>query len=90
MLDRAERLLNQGDIVAARMILDYAVSEGSTNAAYRLAQTYDAKYLAEATTAIAAQPDETQALTLYYFAARSGHKEAAKRLKELKAEIGAQ
>ncbi|HOV03150.1 MAG TPA: hypothetical protein PLG99_01985 [Kaistiaceae bacterium] len=88
MLGRAERLLDQGDIVAARMILDYAVSEGSATAAYRLAQTYDPKYLETANLAIEAQPDVTQALTLYYFAARSGNQDAAARMAELKRETG--
>ncbi|MEZ5841877.1 MAG: hypothetical protein R3D02_16145 [Hyphomicrobiales bacterium] len=89
MLTRAEKLLDQGDIVAARMILDYAVSEGSATAAFRLAQTYDPKYLATANLAIEAKADVTQALMLYYFAARSGHEEAAARMAELKRETGA-
>lgn len=89
LIERAGRLMDQGDIVSARNVLDYAVSRGSPTAAFRLAQTYDPLYLGKMKSVLGVQPDLVKAKVLYYFAAKNGHEEATKRLSGLREESGA-
>jgi hypothetical protein len=88
LIDRANRLMDQGDIVSARNVLDYAVSSGSAEAAFKLAQTYDPFYLGRIKSVLGVRPDLVKAKVLYYFAARKGHEEASKRLAALRKEAG--
>ena len=46
LVSRAELLVRQGDISAARLLLEPAVDAGSAQAAFLLAQTYDRGVLA--------------------------------------------
>ncbi|HHK74472.1 MAG TPA: hypothetical protein ENJ57_04830 [Rhizobiales bacterium] len=88
LIERANRLMDQGDIVSARNVLDYAVSSGSAEAAFKLAQTYDPFYLGRIKSVLGVRPDLVKAKVLYYFAARKGHEEASKRLAVLRKEAG--
>ena len=86
LIANANTLLDQGDIVGARRVLDFAVSQGSVSAAVALAKTFDPKTVNEMTNLFGVEPDLTRAKVLYYFAARKGNKEAAKRLAEISEE----
>ena len=84
LIARAGQLIDQGDVVSARNVLDYAVGGGSADAAYKLAQTYDPAWLNEFKSVLGVKPDLIKAKVLYYFAARNGHEEASKRLAVLR------
>ncbi len=84
LIDRAHGLIDQGDIISARNVLDYAVSGGSAEAAYRLARTYDTEFLDNFKGVLEVKPDLIKARVLYHFAARKGHQAAAERLTGLK------
>ena len=86
LIANANSLLDQGDVVGARRVLDFAISQGSVTAAVALARTYDPKIVSEMTSLFGVKPDITRAKVLYYFAARKGNKEAAKRLTEISEE----
>ncbi len=88
LIERANQLMDQGDIVSARNVLDYAVSSGSAEAAFKLAQTYDPLYLGKIKSVLGVKPDLVKAKVLYYFAARKGHEDASKRLSALREESG--
>ncbi len=88
LIERANQLMDQGDIVSARNVLDYAVSSGSAEAAFKLAQTYDPLYLGKIRSVLGVKPDLVKAKVLYYFAARKGHEDASKRLSALREESG--
>jgi hypothetical protein len=45
LMKQAESLLDNGDIVRARLLLTHLTGKGSARAAYLLSQTYDAQYL---------------------------------------------
>jgi len=47
LLSRAERLIEQGDISAARLLLERATEAGSAAAVFRLAETYDPRVLSQ-------------------------------------------
>ncbi len=84
LLKDAQNLIDLGDLVSARQMLEYAMSQHSAEAAYRLAQTFDPLYLASIASVLSVEPNITRAKVLYYSAARQGHKAAAKRLAELR------
>jgi len=84
LITNANSLLEQGDIIAARRVLDFAVSQGSVSAALALAKTYDPKTVNQMPNLFGVRTDITRAKVLYYFAARKGNKEAAKRLTEIR------
>jgi len=88
LIERANQLMDQGDIVSARNVLDYAVSSGSAAAAFKLAQTYDPFYLGKIKSVLGVKPDLVKAKVLYYFAARKGHEDASKRLSTLRKDSG--
>ena len=81
-MQRAMRLLSEGDIAGARLLLMYLTDQGESDAAYQLARTFDAEYLAE----IGAQgvvSDKTRAVGWYERASETGNTKAAERLKIL-------
>jgi len=76
-MQRARRLLSEGDIAGARLLLMYLADQGESDAAYQLARTFDAEYLAE----IGAQgvgPDKTRAVGWYERASETGNTKAAR------------
>ena len=84
LLTDAQNLIDLGDLVSARQMLEYAMSQQSAEAAYRLAQTFDPLHLATMASVLSVEPSLTRAKVLYYSAARQGHQAAAKRLAELR------
>ena len=84
LIGEAQNLIELGDLVSARQMLEYAMSQKSAEAAYRLAQTFDPLYLATIASVLSVEPNLTRAKVLYYSAARQGHQAAAKRLAELR------
>ncbi len=84
LLVDAQNLIELGDLVSARQMLEYAMSQQSAEAAFRLAQTFDPLHLATMASVLSVEPNITRAKVLYYSAARQGHQAAAKRLAELR------
>ena len=84
LLNDAKNLIELGDLVSARQMLEYAMSQQSAEAAYKLAQTFDPLHLATMASVLSVEPNLTRAKVLYYSAARQGHQAAAKRLAELR------
>ncbi|MGB6702005.1 hypothetical protein [Methyloceanibacter sp.] len=82
LMTRAIRLLGEGDIAGARLLLMHLAEQGEADAAYELARTFDAEYLAELG-ARGVGPDKTRAVGWYEWASESGSVKAAKRLKIL-------
>lgn len=79
---RATGLLGQGDIGAARVVLERAAELGSAQASFALAETYDPKVLAK-WGAYGTRSDATKARELYARAEAKGIKEAKERLDAL-------
>jgi hypothetical protein len=80
--ERADRLLDEGDIAAARLLLLYLAEQGEGEAAYELARTFDHEMLA----ALGAQGipgDLERARDWYQLASQRGNAKAAERLKVL-------
>jgi S1-C subfamily serine protease len=76
MLDRANRMLTYGDIVAARLILDYLVNHRHMSEAIAsMAKSYDPLYLREQKV-LGVSGDSTKAAQLYKQAAELGDHEA--------------
>ncbi len=84
LLADAANLIELGDLVSARQMLEYAMSQQSAEAAFKLAQTFDPLHLATMASVLSVEPNLTRAKVLYYSAARQGHQAAAKRLAELR------
>ncbi|HEX6830766.1 MAG TPA: hypothetical protein VF090_04400 [Methyloceanibacter sp.] len=82
LMARAMRLLGEGDIAGARLLLMHLAEQGEADAAYDLARTFDAEYLAELG-ARGVGPDKTRAVGWYEWASESGSVKAAERLKIL-------
>ena len=82
LLDRARRLLGEGDIAGARLLLFHLAELGEGDAAYELARTFDAHMLAKLG-ASGVDSDKATALGWYEQASRSGNADAARRLKIL-------
>ncbi len=82
LLARAERLLGEGDIASARLLLRHLAERGEVGAAFALARTFDAEGLAELG-AIGVAADQTRAMDWYERAAKDGNDGATKRLKIL-------
>ncbi len=78
LLERANALLNQGNIGAARVVLERAAETGSAQAAFRLAETYDPVVLASWGT-YGTRGDAAKARQLYAKAFNGGIKEAEER-----------
>ena len=80
---RAERLLAQGDVGAARSLLERAAEAGSPLATFRLAESYDPTVLSTWGT-VGTQGDAAKAQELYAKAAAGGVEAAKDRLKALR------
>ncbi|MGH6833858.1 MAG: hypothetical protein ACRECM_12730, partial [Methyloceanibacter sp.] len=80
--ERAKRLLEEGDIAAARLLLLHLAERGEGEAAYELARTFDGEMLA-ALGAIGVDGDLGQARGWYQRASQDGNVKAAERLKIL-------
>ena len=82
LVARASFLLRQGDVGAARLVLERAVEMGSAQASFALAETYDPLVLAKWGT-YGTRGDASKARTLYAKADAAGIKEAKTRLDAL-------
>ncbi len=80
--DRAERLLREGDIAAARLLLIHLAERGEGDAAYDLARTFDRDVLSELG-AKGMDGDPVRAQRWYERAAQDGNAKATERLKIL-------
>lgn len=80
--ERAKRLLDEGDIAAARLLLLHLAERGEGEAAYELARTFDREMLA-ALGAIGMDGDPARARGWYERASQDGNVKAAERLKIL-------
>jgi hypothetical protein len=83
LLARASALLRQGDISAARIVLERAVEMGSVQASFSLAETYDPLILAKWRT-LGTRGDAVRAQDLYAKADAAGIKEAKARIEALR------
>ena len=83
MVARANALLRQGDIGAARLVLARAVEMGSPQASFALAETYDPLVLAKWGT-YGTRGDARKAQDLYARADAAGFQEAKARLEALR------
>jgi hypothetical protein len=83
LLARASALLGQGDIGAARIVLERAVEMGSVQASFLLAETYDPLILAKWRT-LGTRGDAVRAQDLYAKADAAGMKEAKARIEALR------
>ena len=83
LLARASALLGQGDIGAARIVLERAVEMGSVQASFSLAETYDPLILAKWGT-LGTRGDAVRAQDLYAKADAAGIKEAKARIEALR------
>jgi hypothetical protein len=83
LIARASVLLKQGNIGAARIVLERAVEIGSAQASFALAETYDPLILTNFGT-YGTQGDPTKARTLYARAEAGGIKEAKARFEALR------
>ena len=77
---RAKLLLEEGDVGAARIVLERAAETGSGPALFALAETYDPAILAAWGT-IGTQADAAKAQQLYARALAAGVQEAKGRLR---------
>lgn len=82
LMKRANVLIGQGNIGAARVVLEHAAEPGSAAALYSLAETYDPVALAK-WGAVGTQPDIAKARDLYAQALAAGVLEARARLAAL-------
>jgi TPR repeat protein len=82
LLARAQRLLGEGDIASARLLLRHLAERGEAGAAFALARTFDAEGLAQLG-GIGVAADQARANDWYERAAKDGDDGAAKRLKIL-------
>ena len=83
LVARASVLLRQGDIGAARLVLERAVEMGSAQASFALAETYDPLILAKWGT-YGTRGDASKAQDLYARADAAGFQEAKARLEALR------
>lgn len=79
---RAQRMIDEGDIAAARLLLMHLAERGEGNAAYELGRTFDPEMLA-ALGASGIADDPVSARSWYERAAERGNAKAAARLKVL-------
>jgi hypothetical protein len=82
LLTRADLFLRQGDISAARVVLERAIGMGSTEAGYRLAETYDPVVLSSWRT-LGTRGDPAKARDLYARAYADGIQQAKDRMNAL-------
>jgi hypothetical protein len=82
LLTRAAMFLSQGDISAARIVLERALDKGSAEAGYRLAETYDPVMLSSWRT-LGTRGDPAKARELYARAYADGIEQAKDRMNAL-------
>jgi hypothetical protein len=82
LIARASTLLTQGNIGAARIVLERAVEAGSARASFALAETYDPNILASWGT-YGTRGDASKARELYAKATAGGIREAKDRINAL-------
>jgi hypothetical protein len=82
LLERAKCLLDEGDIAAARLLLQHLAERGQSDAAYELARTFDQDVLS-ALGARGMDADPVRAQGWYEQASQKGNAKAAERLKIL-------
>src|SRR5262249_15580537 len=82
LIGRGEAFLEQGDVAAARLVLQRAAEGRSARAALALGSTYDPNVLRKMG-AVGVQPDPDQARSWYERAAEFGSGEATQRLTAL-------
>jgi len=80
--DRADQLLDIGDIAAARLLLSHLAERGDGEAAYQLGRTFDRDVLAKLGTR-GMEGDPAQARGWYQRASQGGNAKAIERLKIL-------
>ncbi len=85
LLNRVDGLLKQGDIGAARAILNRLVRENNPRATFRLAQSYDPEFLKQGKV-VGLRADPALARELYQKALRGGVTEAKAALDALPAQ----
>jgi hypothetical protein len=83
LIRRAQDLIRDGDISGARLILERALSSGSAQAAFALAQTYDPEVLSQ-WQARGIKGDMARARQLYQVASDRGMAEAKERIASLR------
>jgi TPR repeat protein len=83
LLARADLFLRQGDIGAARVVLERALEMGSAEAGYRLAETYDPRVLSAWRT-FGTRGDPAKARELYARAYADGIRQAKDRMNALR------
>ena len=83
LVARAESLVRQGDISAARLLLEPAVDAGSARAAFLLAQTYDPGVLASRRVR-GISGDDAKARSLYTRAYQGGILQARERVEAMR------
>src|SRR6185312_9564556 len=83
LLARASALIAQGNIGAARIVLERAIEMGSVQASFSLAETYDPLILAKWGT-LGTRSDAVRAQDLYAKAGGAGIKEAKARIEALR------
>ncbi len=79
LISRARRLIQQGNIAMARMMLEHAAETGNARAMFELAETYDPSVLSSWGT-FGTQGDRTRAQELYAKAFAGGVIEAKERM----------
>ncbi|RIA55508.1 hypothetical protein [Dichotomicrobium thermohalophilum] len=83
-IERAENLIREGDVLAAREILRSETEDGSAAAALALGTSYDPRTFTGLTSANAS-PDATEAFRWYQRAAELGNPNGSSQISELKA-----
>jgi len=83
LISRASALLRQGDIGAARVVLERAAQTGSAQASFTLAETYDPVILSAWGT-YGTRGDTTKAREFYANAYAGGIQEAKDRINALR------
>ena len=82
LMARAKQLVSQGNVGAARNVLERAADSGSASALFALAETYDPAVLTSWGT-VGTQGDAAKARELYGKAVAGGSEEAKDRLKAM-------
>lgn len=82
MIERGNRLLQTGDITAARMVFERLGRRESAKGAFAAALTFDPEFFATLKV-VGMKPDVRKAKDWYRRAAEMGHQEASKRLSSL-------
>jgi TPR repeat protein len=81
-MTRAMRLIDEGDIAGARLLLHHLAEQGEADAAYELGRTFDPDVLA-VLGAEGLGADKATALNWYERASETGNKQAKERLRIL-------